>query len=107
MGRIGPSALRMLGRRTVSGAAAPMIRETRAAMVIVGAHYLPFIFLYGMPHFGVLAVALIAGGALLGWYGPGTFSLGGWISAALFVVFAFAGRAAVLREAAHGNAGQE
>ena len=74
-----------------------------AAMVIVGAHYLPFVFLYGMPHFGVLAVALIAGGALLGWYGPASFSLGGWISTVLYVVFAFVGRAAVLREEREGR----
>jgi hypothetical protein len=69
-----------------------------AAMVIVGAHYLPFVFLYGMPHFAVLAVLLIAGGALLGRYGPDSFALGGWISAAVFVIFAFVGRSAVLRE---------
>ena len=32
-----------------------------ASMIIVGAHYLPFIFLYGMPQFGILAGLLIFG----------------------------------------------
>ena len=33
-----------------------------AFLVIVGAHYLPFVFLYGMREYTVLAAALIAGG---------------------------------------------
>ena len=44
-----------------------------AAMVVVGAHYLPFVFLYGMRHFALLAGLLIVGGALLGVYGPPVF----------------------------------
>ena len=45
--------------------AATLYRENLfypASMVVVGAHYLPFIFLYGMPQFGLLAGLLIAGG---------------------------------------------
>ncbi len=63
-----------------------------AFMVTVGAHYLPFIFLYGMWQFGVLAALLIGGGLVLALYGPPLFSLGGWITAALLVGFAFVGR---------------
>ncbi len=69
-----------------------------ASMVVVGAHYVPFIFLYGMWQFGILAGGLIGGGVLLGLYGPAIFSLGGWISAIAFVGFAFLGRSVVVRE---------
>ena len=37
-----------------------------AAMIAVGTHYLPFMFLYGMREFGVLAALLIAGAHVLG-----------------------------------------
>lgn len=69
-----------------------------ASMIVVGAHYLPFIFLYGMWHFGVLAGILVVGGLGLGLYGPDTFTLGGWLSALVFFIFAFVLRSAVLRE---------
>ena len=69
-----------------------------ASMVIVGAHYLPFMFLYGMWQFGVLAVALIVGGVGLALYGPERFSLGGWVSAVVLVGFAFVVRSAILKE---------
>lgn len=69
-----------------------------ASMIVVGAHYLPFIFLYGMWQFGLLAGVLIAGGLGIGLYGPEVFSLGGWLSAAVLIIFAFAGRSALLKE---------
>lgn len=69
-----------------------------AAMVVVGSHYLPFITLYGMKLFGVLAGLLIIFGAALAFYGPQIFSLGGWITGLLLICFAFAGRYVVLRE---------
>jgi len=69
-----------------------------AAMVVVGAHYLPFIFLYGRWQFGALAAVLIFAGAGLGLYGPEVFSLGGWISAVVFAVFAFVGLSVVRKE---------
>jgi hypothetical protein len=71
-----------------------------ASMVVVGAHYLPFIFLYGMPQFGALAGLLILGGVGIGLYGPNTFSLGGWISAVILIIFAFMERGMILREEA-------
>ena len=41
-----------------------------ALLVIVGAHYLPFIFLYGMRIFGALAVILVGGGVVIAMYFP-------------------------------------
>jgi ABC-type multidrug transport system permease subunit len=59
-----------------------------ASMVIVGAHYLPFVFLYGMRLFAVLAgVMVVAGVALLYLVAvPPVF--GGWFTGALLVIFA-------------------
>ncbi len=81
--------------------AATLYREAwffPAAMIVVGSHYLPFITLYGMKMFGVLAALLVIAGAGLALYGPPIFSLGGWLTGVLLMAFAFAGRAAVLRE---------
>lgn len=69
-----------------------------AFMIALGTHYLPFIFLYGMWQFGVLAGLLVGGGVLLGLYGPEIFSLGGWLTGAVLVVFAFLGRGIVMSE---------
>ncbi len=82
-------------------AAATLYRESwffPASMIVVGAHYLPFIFLYGMWQFGALAAALIFGGWGLAQFGPDTFSLGGWVSAVIFIAFAFWGRSVALKE---------
>ncbi len=81
--------------------AATLYRETwffPAAMIVVGTHYLPFITLYGMKMFGILAGLLVVIGAGLGLYGPDMFSLGGWITAVLLIAFAFMGRRLVLQE---------
>ncbi len=74
-----------------------------AAMVVVGSHYLPFITLYGMKLFGVLAGLLIAFGAAIAFYGPQTFSIGGWVTGVLLICFAFTGRSIVLREETRDN----
>ncbi|MCK7467792.1 MAG: hypothetical protein MZU91_06510 [Desulfosudis oleivorans] len=63
-----------------------------AAMIVVGTHYLPFITLYGMKMFGILAGLLVVIGAGLALYGPDDFSMGGWITAILLIAFAFSGR---------------
>jgi hypothetical protein len=55
-------------------------------MIVVGAHYLPFIFLYGMPAFAGLGGLLVGLGWLLGLH-PRGFTLGGWITGGLFVLF--------------------
>lgn len=64
-----------------------------ASMVIVGAHYLPFVFLYGMQLFALLAALLVFGGVALAMWLPEQFSVGGWLSGAALVVFAFLLRA--------------
>jgi len=64
-------------------------------MVVVGAHFLPFVFLYGMWHYGVLSAILVAGGVLLGLRVPDVFSLGGWLTGVVFILFA--GWVALLR----------
>ncbi|KAB8333660.1 hypothetical protein SD80_012040 [Scytonema tolypothrichoides VB-61278] len=69
-----------------------------AAMIVVGAHYLPFITLYGMRIFGVLAAVLVVVRAGLGLYGPPLFSLGGWLTSLILIGFAFLGRHLVLQE---------
>lgn len=58
-----------------------------AVMVIVGAHYLPFVFLYGMRAFGVLAGALLAIGFGLGFGFRDSFAAGGWLTAAMLLAF--------------------
>lgn len=69
-----------------------------AFMVALGAHYLPFTFLYGMRLFDALAGVLVAAGVGLGMRGPPSFTAGAWLTALLLLAAAFAGRAAVLRE---------
>lgn len=81
--------------------AATLYRENwffPAAMIVVGTHYLPFITLYGMKLFGLLAGLLVLGGVGLALYGPDVFSLGGWLTAVTLIVFAFLGRHFVLLE---------
>jgi hypothetical protein len=69
-----------------------------AVMILLGTHYFPFIFMYGMPQFGVLAALLIGAGVVIGLYVPSAFSLGAWLTAALLLLFAFIGRSVALRE---------
>ena len=69
-----------------------------AFLVIVGAHYLPFIFLYGMWQFGIIAGLLVALGTGIGWYFPESFALGGWVGAAVYLLFAFPFRAIAMRQ---------
>jgi len=66
-----------------------------ALMVLLGAHYLPFIFLYGMRMFGALCAILVGGGVVIAYYMPGPFSLGGWVGGMTLLVFACMGRASV------------
>ena len=69
-----------------------------ALMVLVGAHYLPFTFLYGMRMFIPLSAVLIGGGIVIALYFSGSFSLGGWISGVALFIFACIGRASVQSE---------
>jgi hypothetical protein len=77
-----------------------------AFMIILGAHYLPFVFLYGMRMFAVLSGLLVSAGIVLALYLPFSFAAGAWLTSGLLVVFAVAGRWIALREArdlAHGH----
>ncbi|MFO7960309.1 MAG: hypothetical protein R6U94_05135 [Nitriliruptoraceae bacterium] len=60
-----------------------------ASMVIVGAHYLPFTFLYGTALFTVLGGVLTLGGIALALWLPNTFATGGWVGGGLLLGFAF------------------
>jgi hypothetical protein len=61
-----------------------------ACMIIVGAHYLPFVFLYGMKTFAVLAAALTGAGFAIGLIAPDKVVMGGWVGGAVLFAFAFA-----------------
>lgn len=68
-----------------------------ATMIVVGAHYLPFGFLYGMWEFFVLAHVMVFAGLALGMFVPGSFATGGWLTGAVLLLFAFVGRSAAVR----------
>jgi len=65
-----------------------------ALMVLLGAHYLPFTFLYGMRMFVPLCAILVGGGVVIAMYLPASFSLGGWVGGLTLFVFAWILRAA-------------
>jgi hypothetical protein len=70
-----------------------------ALMILLGAHYLPFVFLYGMRMFYALGAALVFGGVAIAHYYSGSFSLGAWVGGVMLFVFAWVGRATAKREA--------
>jgi hypothetical protein len=61
-----------------------------AFMIVIGAHYVMFIHLYGMWQYGLLAAVLAGAGLVLAAVKPVPFSLGGWLAGAVLVVFASA-----------------
>jgi hypothetical protein len=63
-----------------------------AFMIVLGAHYLPFVFMYGMWQFAALSAVLVAGGTAIAMYLPKPVSFGAWLTAALLLAFAFVGR---------------
>ncbi len=69
-----------------------------ALMILLGAHYLPFVFLYGMRMFYALGAVLVFGGVGIALYIPGSFSLGAWVGGAALFAFAWIGRVTVQRE---------
>jgi hypothetical protein len=69
-----------------------------AFMIALGAHYLPFMFLYGMRLFGGLSAALIGVGISLALWGPASFPLGAWVTAGILAIAALLGRAAIRTE---------
>ena len=69
-----------------------------ACLMGAGAHYVPFVFLYGMRSFAVLAGVMMAAAFVIAMVIHGPFALGGWLGSAALIVFAFIGRAIVERE---------
>jgi hypothetical protein len=65
---------------------------------LLGAHYLPFVFLYGMRMFAVLAAFLVVGGTVIAMYFSASFSLGAWYTGTILLVFATLGRMVVTDE---------
>lgn len=68
-------------------------------MILVGAHYLPFTFLYGMRMFSLLGAILVASGVVIALYYAGSFSLGGWVGGVALLIFSFIGRTISVSEA--------
>jgi hypothetical protein len=64
-----------------------------ALTILLGAHYIPFVFLYGMRSFGFLAGLLVGGGVLFAMYLPGSFNACAWYTGAVLLVFAGIGKA--------------
>jgi hypothetical protein len=64
-------------------------------MVLLGAHYLPFVFLYGMRMFAALSALVVGGGLVIAMYFSSSFSVGAWYTGATLVLFAGIGRAIV------------
>lgn len=70
-----------------------------AMMILLGAHYIPFVFLYGMRMFAVLAALIVGGGLLVAMHHSSTFSEGAWYTGVPLVLFALIGSTAARREA--------
>jgi hypothetical protein len=64
-----------------------------ALMILLGAHYLPFVTLYGMKMFAALASVLLGGGVVIAMYWSGSFSVGAWFTGVALLVFAGVGKA--------------
>jgi len=62
-----------------------------AFLIVVGAHYLAFMFLYGMWTFALLAAAMIGGGTWIGMTMSGPFSFGGWFGGAVILAYGVLG----------------
>ena len=57
-------------------------------MVLIGAHYLPFVYGYGMKTFGVLSVLLVGLGTYFGMFSVVSFSKPAYFTAGLLLIFA-------------------
>ena len=75
-------------------------------MILLGAHYLPFVFLYGMRMFWALGGLLVGAGLLIAMYWSSSFSIGAWFTGVVLLVFAGFGKALAEREY-RGQAAQQ
>lgn len=70
-----------------------------AVTILLGAHYLPFAFLYGMRMFVALSGVLVGGGVWMGMTAsPGRPVLAGWVTGVVLAAFAVLGRISVEAE---------
>ena len=69
-----------------------------AMLIVVGAHYLPFTFLYGMRAFFAFGLAMAGAGLMIGLYANESFTLGGWVGAIMLAAFSFVAKAIADRE---------
>ena len=69
-----------------------------AFMVVLGAHYLPFVTLYGMRMFAALAAVLWAAGLVLALWIDLPWEAGAWFTALVLFAFAIEGRREAMRE---------
>ena len=69
-----------------------------AFMIVVGAHYLPFVTLYGMRVYAGLAAVLVSSGLMLGLYLRSSLAFGGWLTGAVLVAFSVLGRRIAIAE---------
>ena len=74
-------------------------------MIALGAHYLPFVFMYGMWQFAALCATLVTSGVAIGMYLPKPLSLGAWLTAAILFIFAFIGRHAASSQGINARPG--
>ena len=74
-----------------------------ALTVIVGVHYLPFIYAYKMKIYWLLASLLVAGGSFFGFMMQENFEYCAYYTGSLLLLFAFVNRFLVIKEA--NNAG--
>lgn len=70
-----------------------------AFMVALGAHFLPFMFLFGMWQFGALGLVMAGSGIAFGLAGADHPAVAGWFGGAVQLLFGFIGLAAVRAEA--------
>ena len=54
-------------------------------LIVVGAHYLPFVTLYGQPLFWGAGFVMVAAGVWLPMLAPGEFALGGWVGGGMLI----------------------
>ncbi len=80
---VGPLMLPLIGAATLYRAA----WFYPAFMIAIGAHYLPFAFLYGRRQFLVLGAIMLTVGLLVAAYMPTASTSSAWITAGLLVVF--------------------
>ena len=69
-----------------------------AMMILLGAHYIPFVFLYGMRMFAVIAAMIAGGGLVIAMYWSSSFSIGAWYTGVILVLFAVVRRTPIQRE---------